>query len=266
MKNARRVIIWVVFLILVLLGAVSPTIHAEEALRYSCSAQVSEAFETERLEAFTRATGIRVDLFIAPSPTCVNRLMNGACDIASTTRGLHFSHKESGYVETPFCRDALAVIVNVASETENVTKKQLREIFRREVTNWNQLGGHDQPVVLTVPGKNTGAYNNFHRQVMRMKAIEYDYSTYQSTQIIELVKQIPGTISFIARGAVVDREGIKIINVDGISPTHKDYPLSQIFSFITRGNPTGPVKVFVDFALSEVGRTIMKKKGMVPIQ
>ncbi len=37
------------------------TAKAQEKLRYSCSAQVFEAFEKERLETFTKATGIEVD-------------------------------------------------------------------------------------------------------------------------------------------------------------------------------------------------------------
>lgn len=266
MKRARTVILWIACSILVSWGGVPPIIHAGENLRYSCSAQVYEAFETERLEAFTRAAGIHVDLYIAPSPTCVNRLMNDVCDIASTTRGLHYSHRESGYVEIPFCRDPLAVIVNANASVGNLTKKQLREIFRGDITNWNQLAGPDQVVVLAVPGTDTGAYKNFHRQVMRMKDIKYDYITYQSTQIIELVKHIPGSISFIARGAIVGHKDIKTVDIDGISATHPDYPLSQVFSFITRGNPTGPVKAFVDFALSDAGKAIMKQRGMVPIQ
>jgi phosphate transport system substrate-binding protein len=192
--------------------------------------------------------------------------MNSFCDIASTTRGLHYTHKEAGYVEIPFCRDPLAVIVNQESFLKNLTKDQLRSIFRGDITNWSQLSGPDRPIVLTVPGKDTGAYRNFHRQVMRMKDIQYDYTSYQSTQIIELVRRIPGSISFITRGAVFGLEDIQVIPIDGIPPTHRDYPLSQTFSFVTRGKPTGPAQAFVDFAFSDKGIAIIKKRGMVPIR
>jgi len=266
MKSARMALLGIVFSALVCWGVSPPMLVAGETITYSCSAQVYEAFETERLAAFTRATGIQIDLFVAPSPTCVNRLMNGVCDIASTTRGLHFSHRESGYVETAFCRDPLAIIVNATNPVDTLTKKQLRQIFSGDIFNWKHLGGADRPVVLTVPGADTGAYKNFHRQVMHMKDIKYDYTTYQSTQIIRLVKHMPGTISFIARGAVVGDKKIKAVAVDSISPTQQAYPLSQVFSFVTRGKPSGPVKAFVDFAFSDAGQAIMKKRGMVPIQ
>jgi ABC-type phosphate transport system substrate-binding protein len=241
-------------------------IQAEEPLRYSCSAQVYEAFESERLKVFTEVTGVKVELYVSYSSTCVNRLMNGFSDIASTTRGLHYSHKEAGYVETQFCRDPLAVIVKANSHLVTLSKKELRDIFLRNITNWRELGGPDQPVVLAVPGVETGAYKNFHLMVMKMKDIQYDYMSYQSTQIIGLVQQIAGSISFIARGAIVNNREVKAINIDGISATHPEYPLSQEFSFVTRGEPSGAAKALVDFTFSERSISIMKKRGMVPIK
>ena len=241
-------------------------LEAGEQLRYSCSAQIYDAFEAERLSAFTQATGIAVDLYIAASSTCVNRLMNGFCDIASTTRGLHYSHTENGYVETPFCRDALAVVVHQASPVSTLSKKQLRNIFLGDVDNWRQLAGPDLPIALAIPGKSTGAYKNFRLMAMRNRDIRYDFMAYRSTRVIDLVKFIPGTISFIARGAIAGRTEVKSVDIDGISPSDPNYPLSQTFSYVSRGNPTGPAKAFVDFTFSDAGREIMKKKGLLPIQ
>jgi phosphate transport system substrate-binding protein len=241
-------------------------LRASEKLRYSCSAQIFEAFEKERLKVFSELTGIEVVLHVANSSACVNRLMNGLSDIASTTRGLHYSHKESGYVETLFCRDPLAVIVNKNSSLVSLSKAQLRDIFMKNITNWREIGGPDQPVVLAVPGIDTGAYKNFHLMVMKMKDIQYDYMSYQSTQIIDLVKQIDGSISFIARGAIVEQSGVKALNIDGVLPTQPAYPLSQEFSFVTKGKPSGAAKTLVDFTFSDRGIAIMEKRGMVPIK
>jgi phosphate transport system substrate-binding protein len=241
-------------------------LDAEEKLAYSCSAQIFEAFEAERLNAFTKATGIEVELYIASSAICMNRLINGLSDIASTTRSLHFEHKESGYMETPFCRDPLAVIVNSKSAVSTLSKKQVREIFMGDIENWNQLIGPDQPIVLVIPSKKTGAYKNFHRLVMMHRDIRYDFTAYKSTNVINAVRYIPGAISFISHGAIASHKEIKAIKIDGIPLTHKDYPLSQIFSFITRGKPIGPAKKFIDFAFSGDGKAIMVNRGMSPIQ
>ena len=246
----------------------APVANAKETLRYSCSAQVFEAFEMERLDAFTRATGIAVDLYVVSSASSLNRLMNDLADIASTVRPLYYRHKEYGYVQVPFCKDPLAVIAGGKCEVDNLTEKQLQDIFSGDITNWKEVGGADHPIVVIVPGKNTGAYQNFSRLVMkRREEIRYDLMAYKSTMVIETMKRFPlGAISFIAQGAVAKHPEIKTIRIDGLSPRDKDYPYYQIFSFVTKGEPKGPAKAFIDFALSEKGIAIMKGRGMLPIQ
>ena len=85
-------------------------VNAQEILRYSCSAQAYKAFEKDRIEMFTKARGIKVDLFVASSDTSLNRLKHGFCDIASSVRKLDRLDREQGYVETTFCRDPLSLI------------------------------------------------------------------------------------------------------------------------------------------------------------
>jgi phosphate transport system substrate-binding protein len=241
------------------------TVHAQEPLRYSCSAQIFEAFETERIPAFTEATGIDVELYICSSLMAVSRLMNARSDIASTTQRLSHRQLGHGYVETTFCRDPLAVIVNEQCRVTDISEKQLQGIFNRDISNWREVGGPDQPIMLIVPGKDTAAYQNFERQVMALGEIEYDLMTYLSTQVIDAVKRFPWSISFIAQGAVANQVDVIKMKINGLSIKDKDYPYYQQFSFVTAGTPVGVAQAFIDFVLSEKGIQLIKKKGMIPI-
>ncbi len=238
---------------------------AEEILRYSCSAQIYEAFGQERIDAFTKETGIKVDLFVSSSGSAVYRLMNGFSDIASTTRGLYYRHKESGYMEFPFCKDPIAVITHVSCTVRDITSRQLQDFFSGEIKNWKDVGGPDEPILVVLPGKTTGNYKNFERLAMGQKEMIFDFMTYKSTMVIEAVKRFPWSVSFISLGANVTKGATKTLKIDGLAPTDKEYPYHQTFSFITNGEPSGPAKKFIDFAMSEKGLTIMKEKGMVPI-
>jgi ABC-type phosphate transport system substrate-binding protein len=83
--------------------------------------------------------------------------------------------------------------------------------------------------------------------------------------VMEVTRSIPGSISFIAQGAAAYRlEGIRIIKINGFAPGNSDYPYYQVFSFVTSGIPTGTAKTFIEFALSEEGKRIMLKRGMLP--
>jgi len=265
--KVRRVPAWLVVACVLVSWVLTPgpVVSAQETLSYSCSAQVYEAFEKERLELFAKESNIKVDLFIASSSSAVNRLMYGVSEIASTARGLYYPLVESGYVETPFCRDPLAVIVNSQCPVENLSEDQLTQIFAGMIKNWKEVGGPDKEIVVVVPAKNTAAWENFEKQAMKRKDITYDYQSYKSTGVIELVKRLPLAISFVAHGAVVNEEGVKIVKVGGLPCTDKSYPFYQEFSFVTKGKPSGSVKAFVDHAFSEKSKEIIKEKGMIPL-
>jgi phosphate transport system substrate-binding protein len=240
-------------------------IQAQEKLRYSCSAQVFEAFEKERLQSFTKAKGIEVDLYVSSSSVAVDRLMSGQGDIASIARGGTYPLKEGGYIETPFCKDPLAIIVHPKCKVSDITEEQLKNIFNRTITNWKQLGGADETIMLVAPGKSTAAHDNFGHLVMKRKEIQYDIMPYLSPTALEVVKRFPTAISFVTQGAIGKAGGVKIIKVNGLAPQDKGYPYFQEFSFITKGKPAGAAKAFVDFAFSEKGKEIMGRRGMIPV-
>jgi len=265
MKKNYRALLTTLFLLSAWGLVLCPAAASEEKIEYSCSAQIFEAFETERLDAFTRETGIPVKLYVASSSSSLNRLMNGYSDIASSTRELYYRHQESGYKQIPFCRDPLAVVTHKSNPVSNITSSDLRGIFSGTITNWKDLGGPDQEIVVVVPGRDTGAYKNFLQVVMDRDEITYDLMTYKSTMVIETVQRFPWAVSFIAQGAVLPSREAKKLQIDGWSPGQEEYPYYQLYSFVTRGEPSGGVKAFIDFAFSEQGRKIAEKRGMRPL-
>ncbi len=258
----------VLFTALLMAWALVPdsAVKAEQTLFYSCSYQVYEAFDKEKIEAFTKATGIKVNVSRASSPSAVYRLMYGYSDVASTSRELYAQHKDYGFTMIPFCKDPLAVITSADCGVDSLTEDQLQEIFSGDIKNWKEVGGPDLPILVIVPGTETAANKNFRRQVMKQKEIAYNFMTYDSTMAIEAVKYFPcGSVSFIGGGAVAHQKEIKTLKVNGLLPIEENYPYYQIFYYITKGEPKGAVKQFIDFSFSDVGQAIMKKNGMVPL-
>jgi phosphate transport system substrate-binding protein len=266
----KRTGIFKIILISLLLGSwvLVPASAAieQEVVKYSCSNQVYAAFSKEQIEAFTKATGVRVELKAASSGSCLNNLGRGFSNIASIARQLYERHKVYGYRQFPFCKDPIAVIARKECGVDNLTEEQLQNIFAGEIANWKELGGADLPVMIIVPGIDTAAHKNFRRQVMKRKDIEHDFMAYDSTMVIDAVKYFPcGAVSFISQGAAVQHKELKILKIEGRSTTDKDYPYYQIFYFITRSEPEGNLKKFIDFAYSDEGARIIKKNGMVPV-
>jgi len=241
-------------------------VHAKEILRYTGSNQVYHAYDKEVIAEFTKATGIEIDVNTASSGAAVYRLMNGYADIASTARELYRRHEDYGFSQIAFCKDPLAVITKSGCGVDSLTESQLQDIFSGEISNWKEVGGADLPILVIVPGTETAANKNFRRQVMKHTEIDYDFMTYDSTMAIEAIKYFPcGAISFIAQGAVEHEAGIVTIKINGLSPHDPAYGYSQIFYYVTKGKPEGDIKAFIDFSLSEKGKRILRKNGMIPL-
>lgn len=255
------------FIALIVCMATLTETNAQEKIRYSCSAQVYEAFENIRLDLFSEETGIAVELFVSSSKACINSVLQDKSDIASSARPLYRRYKDYGLHEIPVYKDPLAIITNQAITVTNLTGSQLQQIFSGNITNWKEVGGADLPIIIVVPDENTGAHKNFRRQVMKHKEIQYDYSTYKSTRVLEAIEHLPtGAISFISRGAQFTHKKIKAMDIEGKKADDKAYPYYQIIYIVTPGKPKGSIKTFVDFIKSAKGDAIIRERGMLPIK
>ncbi len=256
---------WLVVTV-VFLGLPDFAANAKDGLRYASSAQVYEAFGKEALVFFQRNSGIEVDTQVSSSIRAVQRLEYDFADVASTARRILPDRMEQGFVSIPFCKDPMVVITHVGCPVESLSEEQLQDIFAGDISNWKAVGGPDQAVVRVVPDADTSANKNFRRLVMKYKEIGYDLMTRRSTDSIVVTEKFPWAISFVARGAVYGRPGIKILKIDGRLPEDPGYPFFQLFHLVTNRSPTAPARAFMDFVFSKEGRALIEKKGMVPVE
>lgn len=267
MKLKSMPIILLVSLVLGLwcIGPVS-TANAQEVIRYACSNQIYAAFEKEKIDVFTRKTGIHVNVYTSSSHSCVYRMKMGFADIASTARKLYRRQSIFGFNEFPFCRDPIAVIARKECGVQSLTEEQLQDIFAGDITNWEEVGGANLPVMIIVPGKDSAAHKNFRRHVMKEKDIAHDFTAHDATMVIEAIKHFAcGAVAFSSQGAAVQHEDLVTVRINGYAPTDKEYPYDQIFYYITKGELSGNIKKFIDYTYSETGSEIIRKHGMLPI-
>lgn len=251
---------------LAMAGALAFSAQAQETIRYSCSNQVYRAFEAEKIAAFEKETGIKVDVYHASSSACALRLMSGYAEIASTAREMYSNAMDYGFHQVAFCKDPLAVIAKKECGVTDLTEEQVQAVFSGEITNWKEVGGADLPVTIIVPDKDTAANKNFRRFIMKQKEIQEDFVTKDSTMVIEAVRYFPcGAVSFISGGAAMHYPELTEVKISGLAPQDPAYPYFQVFYYLTRGVPTGAVKQFIDFSFSPESKTMIRKNGMIPL-
>jgi len=170
--------------------------------------------------------------------------------------------------------DALSVIRYYRNPVELLTVAQVSGIYSGKITNWKELGGANAPIVVYAMPPGTEAYNFFQAKVLRMAGLPTeDVSIEFGNNVIylasaeegnDLVAENPNAI-FYTPVSVVTQEVTPtwIARIAGDEPskaclettTAGIFPIYRPLFYYTNGEPSGLVKAFIDYVLSEEGQT-----------
>ena len=229
------------------------------------------------------------------SGTGIAALLNKTTDLANASRELKPSEyddaKSKGVTPVVYkvALDGIALIVHPENKVDNLTVKQVSDIFAGNVTNWKQVGGADLPITLYGRENSSGTYEFFKEHVLGKDASgkQVDYSP--STQVLqgtaalgEAVARDKKGIGYGGVGYFAERTDVKIIHIKkdenspAISPAENgkvnydmiwsgEYSISRYLYCLTNGEATGKVKDFVDFIESTQGQDIVKSMEYIPL-
>jgi len=216
------------------------------------------------------------------SGTGIAALINGTTDIAEASRpmkpeeiGQAESKQHKKVKEIAVALDGLTVYVNKDNRVEALSLPQLRKIYTGQVTNWNEVGGSDGPIVLYGRENNSGTYVFFKEHVLQND----DYSPRTQT--------LPGTASVvnavvkdkngIGYGGIAYAEGLKGVKIkkDDLAPPVEGnletvqsgkYGLSRELYFYTFDSMSPDVQAFVTWVLGPDGQKVVTDVGYFPVK
>jgi len=173
----------------------------------------------------------------------------------------------------PICADAFVFIVNKSNPVDSLTLEQVRGIYSGEITNWNEVGGNDEPIMAYQREPNSGSQSGMEQLVMKGKPM-------MEAPTVLLVLSMEGLIETVAEydnGAasigysykyyveiLYKNDNIKILNIDGYAPSDTaNYPLTVNYYGVIRENdgPAGTGRKFLDWILSEEGQECIAQAG-----
>jgi phosphate transport system substrate-binding protein len=211
----------------------------------------------------------------------ITALIDGTTDIAMASRDLKtaerlkFSESGKEIEQIAVAFDALSVIVNPANKVNKLTREQLEGIFIGDITNWKQVGGADEKIVVYSRESSSGTYEFFKEHVMDKKNYASTVLSMPATgAIVQSISQTKGAIGYI--GLAYETKEVKSLEVSYdkgvtyVAPStaaakDKTYPISRPLFYIYDKTNAAKVKGFVDFALSPAGQKIVSEIGYVPL-
>lgn len=289
MKSRNGMKLTILAIVLLSALAASPIIvgSAEAAARYVTikgSDTMVHLVSSWAEEFMNQHEDIEVSVTGGGSGTGIAAMINGTTDICAASRKIKpkemklAEQKGIEPMEHVVARDGIAVVVHPENPVSELTIEQLGKIFTGAYTNWNEVGGPDQRIIVLSRESSSGTYVFFQEHVLKKK----DYTTKArlmpaTSAIIQSVSSDKWSIGYVGLGYAAEAgDKVKTLAVkeDNSSPavipseeTVKSgaYSIARPLHLYTKGEPEGTIKEFLDFCLSDAGQKIVRETGYVAV-
>lgn len=221
---------------------------------------------------------VKIHVHGGGSTAGIRAAYEGAAEIGSSSRDLKPEEKDLGLKEFKIAGDGIAVVVHPENAVEDLTVEQVRKIFSGEITNWKEVGGSDAKIGVVSREEGSGTRGSFEDMVMKYEVageereaeLTPDAAIQNSTGAVRAtVAGDPNAIGYMSLGYV--DESVKAVKIDGVEPTVDNilagkYEIARPFLYLTKGEPEGVVKAYIDWVLSEEGQAIIEGEEFIRVK
>ena len=226
---------------------------------------LSEAFMEEHPD-------VTVTAEFVGSGAGIEAVTNGTTDIGNSSRSLKDEEKAAGVVENVVAIDGIAVCVDPANEVADLTKEQLTNIYNGTVTNWKEVGGADEPIIVIGREAGSGTRGAFEELVDLVDGCKYANELASTGAVIAKVASTPGAIGYASLDALDD--SVKALSLEGVEATAENikagnYFLSRPFVMATKGEISEQndlVQAWFDFVLGDEGQQVASEVGLITVK
>jgi phosphate transport system substrate-binding protein len=198
----------------------------------------------------------------------IKSVNDGTVDIGAASRELTAS--DPTLVKHLLARDGIAIIVHPSNPVTGLTKEQIIGIFAGNITNWSQVGGQNKSIDVVAREEGSGTRTAFQDLVMGKALIKADAILQNSNGFLKTaVSSDSQAIGFISMGLV--GSSVKALTINGVAATEENakngtYPVVRPLYFLTKTQPTGIVKDFIDFCTGPDGQKIVAEEGYITVE
>jgi phosphate transport system substrate-binding protein len=219
-----------------------------------------------------KCSGANITVNLGGSKTGLQQVASGAVDIGNSDVAADPA-TQSALVNHEVTVVVFAVIVNKSVGVTNLTTAQIKGIFDGTITNWNQAGGPNIPIVVVSRPASSGTRATFVKYVLagpETVSGPSSLTTDSTGTVITNVAQNNGAIGYAASGPAMKNSGVTIVSIDGNAPTpanvkNNAYKFWNIERMYTKGPATGLSQALIDYMTSPDAETIAEGQNFVPI-
>jgi phosphate transport system substrate-binding protein len=175
-------------------------------------------------------------------------------------------------------RDAVACVVSSEifhNGVHSLSKQQIGDIYLGKITNWQQVGGPDRTIIVIDKETHRGTRHVFMQYLFgnsKARAPGARLVTGSNNEEQAKVAQSDAAIGMLSIAWINDdvvgigiREGGQTIQPTLDNVRNGRFPITRNLNLITAGKPSGAVRQFIDYLLSEEGQQLVTDSGYIPI-
>ena len=193
----------------------------------------------------------------------------GKTDIGNSSRTLKDSEKAAGVEENIVAIDGIAVIANKSGKVLDLTTEQLSDIYTGKITNWKDLGGDDEAIVVIGREAGSGTRGAFEELLKIEDQCAYAQELDSTGGVLAKVAATPGSIGYVSLDVVDDT--VTALSLNGVAPTEENivagsYTLSRPFVMATKGTidaQSDAVKTWFSYVESDAGKAVITGLGLI---
>lgn len=202
--------------------------------------------------------------------TGMNQAAEGSVQIGNSDVNLPDEYKDKGLVDHKVVVEPFVFITNKENKVANLSQEQIVGILTGKITNWKEVGGDDQQITLIHRAKSSGSRATISDVVLKGKEFT-DQAVIQDSNgaVRAAIASTPGAIGYV--DAPYADDTVKTLDFNGVKYSAQaildgKYPIYGYGHMYTKGEPTGAVKAFIEYIMSdEFQNTQVEKLGFIPI-
>lgn len=213
------------------------------------------------------ADGVLASREIAPDE--INMLKSGG-----------FGDMRASKIENVVAMDGVAVIVNTKSKVKDLSRSQIAEIFKGNITNWSDLGYPSGDISLYIRDLRSASADMFKETILAGSNPTSSATQYEdATELVNNVANDPNGIGFVSWATGKENPNVRAIgirdeNTATVSPSESSiateaYMLSRRLFIYTPPNGDPKKKTWLDklirYAMSSAGQQTAQRAGFVPL-
>src|SRR5690625_3101682 len=214
--------------------------------------------------------GARLEVSGGGSGSGVTAAQENTADFGAASREIR--DDETGIDHYVIAIDGIAIIVHPDNDgVDDLSVADVQNIFMGQITNWSEVGGSDEDIVVVSREEGSGTRGAFDDIVLGDEAL-VDTALIQNSggAVRESVASEANAVGYLSTGSLND--DVKPVNIDGVEPTPEnivagDYTVARPFNYMS--NEDEPLselaQAFLDFVLSKEGQDVVEEQGYVRV-